>query len=189
MKVGKKLTGGSIVVKTGSEEFVCKLAREYVEEAWKNIRGTSENAKTSRGRGVEILEPLQKILALFSQWKSKKNQEELLIPLMEREWDKKRKKMMKASGVENWPHNALRHTFVSSRLVATKNPVGTAYESGHTIGIMKSHYDAIVDPMVTEKNILLSKSHCLKNDFFFWDVDWFEAPPGKGEMLSRRVAS
>ena len=67
--------------------------------------------------------------------------------IKERAWDRKRKKIMKASGVENWPHNALRHTFVRSRLAVTKNPVETAYESGHIIGIMKSHYDAIVDPM------------------------------------------
>ena len=48
--------------------------------------------------------------------------------------------------IEKWPHNALRHSFVSSRLAMTKDAVTTAYEAGHTIEIMKSHYDAIVDP-------------------------------------------
>jgi len=38
LKAGKKLTGGSIVVKTGSEEFACKLAREYLEEALRKRR-------------------------------------------------------------------------------------------------------------------------------------------------------
>jgi len=113
---------------------------------------TASNSKTDKGRGVEIQKPLQKILSLFNQWKSKKNKDVPLIGGKGNQWDKKRKKIMLAAKIPNWPHNALRHTFVSSRLAMTKDPVTTAYEAGHTIEVMKSHYDAVVDPADGKKH-------------------------------------
>lgn len=117
-----------------------------------SIRVTASNSKTDKGRGVEIQPPLQKILSLFDQWKNKKNRDSPLIEMKDSQWDKKRKKIMLAAKIPNWPHNALRHTFVSSRLAMTKDPVTTAYEAGHTIEVMKSHYDAVVDPADGKKH-------------------------------------
>jgi len=62
---------------------------------------------------------------------------------------------MTVAGVSNWPHNALRHTFVSSRLATSKNAALTAYEAGHTIEVMKSHYDAVVDPTDATNHFLV----------------------------------
>jgi hypothetical protein len=61
------------------------------------------------------------------------------------DWDKLRREIMKDSGLKTWPHNCLRHTFVSARLVTTKNAAQTAYEAGHTVDVMRSHYDAVMD--------------------------------------------
>jgi len=59
VKVGKKLTGGSIVVKTGSEEFVCKLAREYVEEASRKRDNSIYITDIERMQAIEALNLLK----------------------------------------------------------------------------------------------------------------------------------
>lgn len=50
------------------------------------------------------------------------------------------------SNLENWPHNALRHSFVSYRLAVVANAAQVAEECGHSIGIMKRNYRELVTP-------------------------------------------
>jgi len=59
VKVGKKLTGGAVVVKTGSEKFVCKLARDYVQEAERKRDNSIYISDLERGQAVEALSLLK----------------------------------------------------------------------------------------------------------------------------------
>lgn len=43
-----------------------------------------------------------------------------------------------------WKRNALRHSFCSCRLAATKNAAATAYEAGHSEAKQRENYDAVV---------------------------------------------
>lgn len=43
-----------------------------------------------------------------------------------------------------WKKNALRHSFCSYRLAATKDAAATAYEAGHSVVMQQQNYDAVV---------------------------------------------
>lgn len=45
-----------------------------------------------------------------------------------------------------WKHDALRHTFVSYRLLDVKNRDQVAHEAGHTVAVQLDHYDGLVNP-------------------------------------------
>ncbi|MEY4939589.1 MAG: hypothetical protein RIQ93_1324 [Verrucomicrobiota bacterium] len=57
--------------------------------------------------------------------------------------------MLKASGeapsnLEEWPHNALRHSFASYRMAIVTNAAQVAEECGHSVQVMKTHYRDLV---------------------------------------------
>lgn len=45
-----------------------------------------------------------------------------------------------------WKHDALRHTFVSYRLLTVKDREQVAHEAGHTVATQLDHYDGLVNP-------------------------------------------
>ena len=47
-------------------------------------------------------------------------------------------------GLQKWPHNALRHSFVSYRLALVANAAQVAEECGHGVEIMKKNYRELV---------------------------------------------
>lgn len=49
-----------------------------------------------------------------------------------------------ARNLEDWPHNALRHSFASYRMAAVTNAAQVAEECGHSVQIMKQHYRELV---------------------------------------------
>ncbi len=60
VKIGKKLTAGAVLVKTGTEDFVCKLAREYVYEAARKRDNSIYISDLERGQAIEALNLLKK---------------------------------------------------------------------------------------------------------------------------------
>ncbi len=75
-----------------------------------------------------------------------------LAELTEREVD--------APNLREWPHNALRHSFISYRLASVSNAAQVAMEAGHGQAVLHRHYKALVTP--TEAKA------------------WFALRPGKG---------
>lgn len=51
-----------------------------------------------------------------------------------------------AKNLQDWPSNALRHSFASYRLALVANAAQVAEECGHSIQIMKQHYRELVTP-------------------------------------------
>jgi Zn-dependent membrane protease YugP len=49
-----------------------------------------------------------------------------------------------APNLKNWPHNALRHSYVSYRLALIANAAQVAEECGHSVQIMKQNYRELV---------------------------------------------
>jgi integrase len=54
------------------------------------------------------------------------------------------------ANLEVWPHNALRHSFVSYRLAVVANAAQVAEECGHSVAIMKKNYRELVTPREAE---------------------------------------
>ena len=46
----------------------------------------------------------------------------------------------------SWKHDALRHTFVTYRLLQVKDRGLVAMEAGHTVAVQMDHYEGLVDP-------------------------------------------
>ena len=55
------------------------------------------------------------------------------------------------AGINGWPENCMRHSFVSYRLAATGNAAQTALESGHDQAVLFKHYREIVRPKEAER--------------------------------------
>jgi len=55
------------------------------------------------------------------------------------------------AGINPWPDNGLRHSFVSCRLAATNNAAQTALESGHDQDVLFGHYRELVRPVDAER--------------------------------------
>jgi integrase len=108
-----------------------------------SIRVTPTNAKTNKGRGVEILPALQRILKLFPQWKDGTQKSKLLVSSTN-EFARKQK-ILNQANINSWPRNALRHSYCSYRLAMTKDAIKTSYEVGNSPDILRAHYDAVVD--------------------------------------------
>jgi integrase len=51
-----------------------------------------------------------------------------------------------AKNLQEWPSNALRHSFASYRLALVANAAQVAEECGHSVQIMKQHYRELVTP-------------------------------------------
>ena len=56
------------------------------------------------------------------------------------------------AGINNWPDNALRHSFASYHVAHFKDPKALALEMGHTdSGMLFNHYRALVKPKDAER--------------------------------------
>ena len=72
-------------------------------------------------------------------------------PIVERGLRKRHESARRRAGIQQWPENCLRHSFVSYRLAATGNAAQTAFESGHDQAILFGHYREIVRPKDAER--------------------------------------
>ena len=113
------------------------------------IRLTKQITKTQKGRAVPICEALKSILGQFEGYRSKKHAKAKIVSLKHDDWDTKRKQVMKKLKWEKWPHNGLRHSYVSYRLTIA-GMVTAAYEAGHSVEVLLVHYDGLVD--ISEAN-------------------------------------
>lgn len=56
----------------------------------------------------------------------------------------------------SWPHNALRHSFVSYELARTKNPQLVALGCGHSVSTLNTHYKQLVTPTAAKEWFILA---------------------------------
>ena len=106
-------------------------------------------AKTSSRRLVPISDNLRAWLTPFAK-KTGKVRESLRAPYelirgVRKAACKRLSELGESSAnLEKWPHNALRHSYVSYRLALVANAAQVAEECGHSIQIMKQHYRELV---------------------------------------------
>jgi integrase len=107
------------------------------------IEVTAKNAKSARRRFVRIQPNLAKWLQPYAQLSgniTSSKYRELL--------DAARR----AAGIEQWPHNALRHSFASYHLARFNDAAALALELGHTnSNLVFQHYRQLVKPKQAER--------------------------------------
>lgn len=117
-----------------------------------SIRLSSSKTKTGRGRSVPILPSLRKVLNKMERPQKAevtKNSKETPVPILvsklsDYQYDTRKKKLCTKLEIP-MPINVLRHSFVSYRLVATKDASATAYEAGHSEKMQSDVYDGVAD--------------------------------------------
>ena len=79
-------------------------------------------------------------------------------PVVERELRYRHEAARQRAGIEEWPENCMRHSFVSYRLAATGNAAQVALESGHDQAILFRHYRELVKPQQAERFFSIAPS-------------------------------
>jgi integrase len=133
------------------------------------VKVQAKKTKTAKRRLAPLLPNLKKWLQPHRQ---------LSGPLMPSEmiWRTRLAEAMKGAKIEEWPHNAPRHSFASYRLAATNDAAKVALELGHSrADLLFEHYRALVSPQAARA---------------YWKV----APPAKAKgekiiQLEERRAS
>jgi integrase len=107
------------------------------------IEVTAKKAKSARRRFVRIQPNLAKWLEPYAKLSGD------VTPFAYRELlDAARK----AAGIEQWPHNALRHSFASYHLARFNDAAALALELGHTSAhLVFQHYRQLVKPKQAER--------------------------------------
>jgi integrase len=107
------------------------------------IEVTAKKAKSARRRFVRIQPNLAKWLQSYAQLSGN------VTPLDYRELlDAARD----AAGIDEWPHNALRHSFTSYHLAKFNDAAALALELGHTnSNLVFQHYRQLVKPKQAER--------------------------------------
>ena len=100
-------------------------------------------SKTRSRRLVPILENLKAWLQPIAKADG---------PVVERNLRKRHLEARARAGIQDWPANAMRHSFVSFRLAQTQNASQTALESGHDQAIFFAHYRELVKPVEAKNN-------------------------------------
>lgn len=106
-------------------------------------------AKTASRRLIPISENLRAWLEPFRKATGPLRPSERIAYPLFRDARRKARESLKATGaparnLENWPHNALRHSFASYRMAVVANAAQVAEECGHSVQIMKEHYRELV---------------------------------------------
>lgn len=78
--------------------------------------------------------------------------------IVERELRYRHETARERAGIEEWPENCMRHSFVSYRLAATGNAAQVALESGHDQAILFRHYRELVKPKDAERFFSITPS-------------------------------
>jgi len=162
----KKVGGKSVEILTPDEVFdVLSVARsdypkvcialalqafagvrgsEVLRLKWGDIVGdyvviSANVAKTDSRRTIPILPPLKAILVDYLGMPKDKP----IFSSSIRMFDEWRRQSASKAGV-TWKRNCLRHSFVSYRLINTRDESLTALEAGHSSDILRKHYKALV---------------------------------------------
>lgn len=115
----------------------------------------AEIAKTARGRVVPMQDNLAKWLVAYEGCKGPVcRYADPTAPLL---------KVARSVGLR-WRHNALRHSFITYRVCATRNIAATALEAGNSVGEIHDHYlDFEVEDRAAK--------------------EWFEIIPERGQKI------
>jgi integrase len=108
------------------------------------IKVTAKNSKTAQRRFVTMQPNLRKWLLPFRKHKGNVTPQSCFRELFEQ--------ARAAAGIDEWPENALRHSFASYHLAHLKNAGATALELGHHDSrITFAHYRELVKPREGER--------------------------------------
>ncbi len=120
-----------------SEMFVLEWDELDLKERTIEVKGIK--AKTRQRRIVQILPNLIEWLTPHQRKAGRVSSEKHIDLLSQRV-----REIAKRTGIDPWPHNAMRHSFGSYLLAETKNENLTASEMGNSPGIVIRHYRAVV---------------------------------------------
>ena len=105
----------------------------------------ADKAKSARRRYVDITDNLAK-------WLSPRKERKGKVVSSPREWRTLREEARMAAGLEEWPHNALRHSYASYHLAKHKDIGRLTDQLGHTSPQMVfQHYRNIVKPAEADR--------------------------------------
>lgn len=111
-----------------------------------HIRVRPEVAKKRRQRLVVILPCLKSILEAHRRLHPPKHPDASITPIRTRARLSWIKKHLAAGGLAHWPHNVMRHSFISYRLAAVQSAEQVALEAGNSPDMIFQHYRALVTP-------------------------------------------
>jgi integrase len=108
------------------------------------IEVTAQNSKTAQRRFVTMQPNLREWLQPLRQHRGKVTPQSCFREMFEQ--------ARAAAGIDEWPENALRHSFASYHLAHFKNAASTALELGHHDSrITFAHYRELVKPKEAER--------------------------------------
>jgi integrase len=119
---------------------ISRLSWSHIDFKQKHIEVKASNTKSAARRLVPMRDNLRQWLAQYRQHRG---------PVMPTEmiYRSRLDEARKAAKIEDWPHNALRHSFASYNLAAFENAPALAGEMGHgSTKMIFEHYRALVTP-------------------------------------------
>lgn len=128
---------------------VGRLTWDRVDLVGGNIKIDAAIAKTASRRLVPISDNLRKWLTPHAKKEgSVRPSPRISYPLYRSARMTAAEKLIKggepAANLQEWPNNALRHSYASYRMALVGNAAQVAEECGHSVQIMKAHYRELV---------------------------------------------
>ena len=118
---------------------VCSLDWSEIDLQGRYIEVKAAKAKTRQRRLVTISDNLAAWLKPYE-----KTEGPVTWSTNQDVFGERLKEIAEASGLKEWPHNALRHSFGSYFFAKSKDENRTAAEMGNTPGVVFKHYRALV---------------------------------------------
>jgi len=118
---------------------VCALDWSEIDLDERYVEVKAAKAKTRQRRLVTISDNLAAWLKPYAEAKGP-----VTSSTNEDVFGERLKDISQASGIKEWPHNALRHSFGSYFFAKSKDENRTAAEMGNTPGVVFKHYRALV---------------------------------------------
>ena len=125
---------------------ILRLDWSEVDLAGDHIEVKASKAKTASRRLVPISPNLKQWLAPHRQEDGK------VVTLSDVNLNLRLRTLVKSEAVNiKWPHNGLRHSFISYRVAKVQNVAQVALEAGNSPQVIFSHYRELVKPAEAEK--------------------------------------
>ena len=119
---------------------LCRMDWSEIDFEQDLVEVKASKSKTASRRLVPMRKNLKAWLAPFRRLRGPVMPSEMI-------WRTRLASALKASGIEEWPHNAPRHSFASYHLAAFKDSAALALEMGHgSTKMIFEHYRALVTP-------------------------------------------
>ena len=125
---------------------ILRLDWSEVDLAGGHIEVKAAKAKTASRRLVPMADSLKQWLAPHRQEDGK------VVTLSDVNLNLRLRTLVKSEAVNiKWPHNGLRHSFISYRVAKVQNVAQVALEAGNSPQVIFSHYRELVKPAEAEK--------------------------------------